>query len=89
LYGFYYFDILIQVSKQYRIFLKKYKVFIDLNRDNCYIIKVAYERLQCSLKTEQQNVNVLNFSLFKKDNEQVKHFLESLILAQDERWRRA
>jgi hypothetical protein len=44
----------------------------------------------CSLKTKQsRNVNVLNFSLFKKDNEQVKHFLESLILAQDERWRRA
>ena len=55
------------------------------------------ENKRCSLKTKQnKNVNVnsnkrfdkieTNFLLFY---EQVKHFLESLILAQDERWRRA
>ena len=27
--------------------------------------------------------------IYIETNEQVKHFLESLILAQDERWRRA
>ena len=60
------------------------------------MIEKLLQTTNWSLKTKQnKNVNVNSNKRFDIDRnktfifEQVKHFLESLILAQDERWRRA
>ena len=50
-----------------------------------YVASAAV-RNECSLKTEQNHVKRQRFKFF---NEHSKLLLESLILAQDERWRRA
>ena len=47
--------------------------------------KIALWKLN---KTKRQRLKLSEVHTIKT-NEQVKHFLESLILAQDERWRRA
>ena len=53
--------------------------------DKLDLVASAAEINECTLKTEQNHVHV-NVLFFKEHS---KLLLESLILAQDERWRRA
>ena len=76
-------------------------MLLTLIWEHVKLIKSLLERpTNCSLKTEQTNVNnnrfIINIIKRKQviqklefSNELINSLLESLILAQDERWRRA